>query len=232
MEINLYMLIAVISALIIISILFVFAVKSKVNLEFSKDKMMVNTSRGQYINSDRMKSLVIELEKLSDIVFRIKTIDIIQEQMKYLERQSITYYRDIQSGLTESERYCKKKNFELHRYKMLDVFRDDVLKKNHFLERENWDSYKKLMFQYCFDRSCEIFADIESGDIDKMLIMDEKQEKELEMLFGKYFYGWMDTFRSITQLYINQIKKIEKQKQAIYKMMGFIVDDISDLEEP
>ena len=223
MIMNIYSMITIIISLIIIAIMLYIAIKNKVNFEFSKDKLSLSTNRGQYISSDKIKSVNMEIEKLYEIIHRIKTTDIIHEQMKYLERQSLTYYTELQSMMPEQMKTEKKKNFELHRFQMLDVFRDEVLKKNHFLEKKNWDGYKTEIFQFCFDRSCELFIKVEENDKVKILVLDEDQLKELKYLFGKYFYCWMDKFRSITEEKVAEIKELQTKIKELNTELGLTV---------
>jgi hypothetical protein len=44
------------------------------------------------------------------------------------------------------------------------------------------------------------------------------------MVFGRYFYCWMDNFRVITQQYVDNYKKVKEHRNEIYKKMGFSVE--------
>jgi hypothetical protein len=174
---NIYGLLSVVFICITLIIIIYIAIKKNVNIEFSKDKMMLSTQRGQYISTDKNKTLTIENERLLEIEIDIKNNQILSEQMKYLERQSNVYYSDLWEIIPEPLRTQDNENkFELHRLLMLDTVRDEILKKNHFLEKQDWDGYKKLMFQYCFNISCEIFQRLEKNSSTKLLRLDQQQK--------------------------------------------------------
>jgi len=216
---NLYAFLSVLTVAMLLFISFVIMIIKKINLNVSKKGLILNTKNGLFVSKDILE----EYRDFVEAESRIKFIEIVQNQMINLERGTVVFYSELTNIINQNIdfnniklRATYKVVFELHRLRMLNIFKSDIIYKNHFLQIEDWEGYKRKMFDYTHQISLgflnDIFVDFHLEEREK--IKDETNE-QVKQLYGKFFFLWMDELKQITKEKTSQLNKIKTLRKNL-----------------
>lgn len=222
MVFNIYtVIIAIISAITVI-ITLILLIKSGKSFSISKNGVTIVTKEGHYILkeiADREKSELIEVTKRMQ---QIIDIEIINEQMTYVERELDIYYKQNLDMIKDETGINPKDSlfnmyqlvYLLHKEKMAKRIKE-ILKENHLADRPDWQTYKERQFRYIWGKALE-YLDNYFGimHIDRRASITEQMRDRLEKDFKMRFNEWMDEFREISIEKIKQVREL-KERSAI-----------------
>lgn len=213
---NIYALISIISFLCVFAGLFIFSVIRKVNMSLSKSGIVLTSKSGIFIKKDILedyRDLVVSEQRLKN--------EIIKEQMILLERGTVVFYNRLLKNMKskiENKRLFSlfKVSFDLHRLRILNTFKHEIIYNNHFLLIDDFDHYKREMFQYTTEMSSILFNDIFNDfDLSENEEIEESIKDEARQILAEFFYAWMDKLKKITAEKTTQINSVRKKRKSL-----------------
>lgn len=216
---NIYFLLAIIAIVIGVIILLWIILKSNKSVSISKDGVSVYTKQGNFLNKEKVDAEKYRIKELVTLIEKIKNIEILQEQMIYIERELDTYYKEnlniLQqtTGLTASDPLYKQYQliYKIQRIEMERQIRD-ILKENHLLEKTDWTSYKDRQFRYTWTKAVDILDDLFGTiEVERRVKISEQAREQLKVQYQIKFYEWMDEFKKITEEKVEQLETLQKQ---------------------
>lgn len=224
-HLNVYAMIAIIIGIILLFVLMLILLRSGGNFTISKDGLSVYSRKGNFVNKEKSDGEKYEVMRLTERIDFIKNIEIIQEQMTYIDRELSLYYNDnLESvkqltGMKSTDNLYKLYQlvYRIQRYDMTDEIRE-ILKENHLLERFEWQSYKERQFQYTWGKAIELLDDyFQDIEIDRRITILDNVREQIKQGYKIKFFEWMDEFKKIAAEKTGQIKELEEIRKKLLK---------------
>lgn len=225
MELNLYAMISIIFGIIVFFVIAIILLKTGASFSISKDGLSVYSKKGNFVNKEKSDGEKYDIMRITERIEKIRNIDIISEQMTYIDRELSLYYNDnlnqVKNSLaiktTDPVYAMYQLIYRIQRYDMTDVIRA-VLKENHLLERPDWQSYKERQFQYTWGKALELLDDyFQNISIDRRAEISEQVRDTLKQDYKIKFFEWMDEFRKITAEKVGQIEQLSVKREKLLK---------------
>ncbi|HBD95077.1 MAG: hypothetical protein A2015_02265 [Spirochaetes bacterium GWF1_31_7] len=226
---NIYALIATIFVCMVFSMLIVFAIRKRVSFKLSSDGVVLNTPDGKYISSERNFFIFQEIRKLDKVIYDISEIQILDEQMTFIERELERYYKENLDLIVnkaelsiDSDLY---RNYQLiyilHEEKMKKQIKR-ILKENHLCDKPEWNAYKERQFEFTWSKSME-YLDSYFGviQIESRKIITDQIRAYLKNEYKVKFHYWMDEFRNITSEKLKEVQKTQNKIETLHSQLGY-----------
>jgi hypothetical protein len=223
--IDIYTMTVIIIALILIAVIVLYALINKKSVKVSKNGLQITTQSSTFLSKEAILYMLERRDDLLNAENRIKIHDIVHEQMNYIERAVDIFYNQLISRINEEikKEDCPIINnwemmLKLQKNEFLLFFKNDIVKKNHFLHKNDWENYKRETFEYTLTKALSqidgIFSDFnieKRGEIIAYWLDIVRSE------YGKHFYKWLDELKKITAEKTDQLEKIKKEKEKLFQ---------------
>lgn len=230
---NIYVLLSIVVIAITFIIVTIIILRSGKSISVSKDGLSVYTKNGNFLNKEKVDD---EKYNIRDIVRRIeyiKNIEIMNEQMVYIERELSLYYKDnletVREGLgiSMSDMFYKQYQliYKLQKHDMLNLIRV-ILRENHLLDRPDWTSYKERQAEFTYSKAVDLLDEyFQIIEVDRRKGSPDGMREMIKNQYKMKFFQWMDEFKNITAEKTKQIHELNLQLENNLK--GFQYDDVS-----